>query len=37
MDFIVYILYCENKNKYYLGYTSNVEKVIKRPNRKRKY
>ena len=36
MDFIVYILFSEIKNKYYIGFTSNIEERLKRHNQKSK-
>jgi putative endonuclease len=32
MTFVVYILYSEFLNKYYVGFTSNVEERLKRHN-----
>ena len=34
MDFIVYLLFSELKNKYYVGFTSDIEGRIKRHNQK---
>jgi putative endonuclease len=36
MGFIVYILFSETKNRYYIGYTSNLEERIIRHNQKSK-
>nr|WP_294780943.1 GIY-YIG nuclease family protein [uncultured Flavobacterium sp.] len=36
MSFIVYILFSESKNKFYIGFTSNLEKRIIRHNQKSK-
>ncbi len=36
MEFIVYILFSENKNKFYIGFTSNIEERIIRHNQKSK-
>jgi hypothetical protein len=36
MDFIVYILFSELKNKYYVDFTSDIEGRIKRRNQKSK-
>ena len=36
MEFIVYILFSETKNKYYVGYTSNLEERVIRHNQKSK-
>ena len=36
MNFIVYILFSESKNKFYIGYTSNLEERIIRHNQKSK-
>jgi len=36
MDFIVYILFSENKNRFYIGFTSNLEERIIRHNQKSK-
>ena len=36
MEFIVYILFSETKNRYYIGYTSNLEERIIRHNQKSK-
>jgi putative endonuclease len=34
MEFIVYILFSKTKNRYYIGYTSNLEERIIRHNQK---
>ena len=34
MDFIVYILFSENKNRFYIGFTSNLEERVIRHNQK---
>lgn len=36
MPFIVYILYSSTKNKFYIGYTSDLEERIIRHNQKSK-
>jgi len=36
MEFIVYILFSETKNRYYIGFTSNLEERIIRHNQKSK-
>ncbi|UOK41784.1 MULTISPECIES: GIY-YIG nuclease family protein [Flavobacterium] len=36
MKFIVYILFSETKNRYYIGFTSNLEERIVRHNQKSK-
>ncbi|MDQ6471937.1 GIY-YIG nuclease family protein [Flavobacterium sp. LHD-80] len=36
MNFIVYILFSESKNKFYIGFTSNLEKRLARHNQKSK-
>ena len=36
MDFIVYILFSVTKNRYYIGFTSNLEQRIIRHNQKSK-
>jgi putative endonuclease len=36
MEFIVYILFSETKNRFYIGYTSNMEERIIRHNQKSK-
>ena len=36
MEFTVYILFSETKNRYYIGYTSNLEERIIRHNQKSK-
>ncbi|MGN7810510.1 GIY-YIG nuclease family protein [Flavobacterium sp. 22076] len=36
MNFIVYILFSESKNKFYIGFTSNLEKRLIRHNQKSK-
>jgi len=36
MEFIVYILFSETKNRYYIGSTSNLEERIIRHNQKSK-
>ncbi|HJR99704.1 MAG TPA: GIY-YIG nuclease family protein, partial [Flavobacterium sp.] len=36
MDFIVYILFSESKNKFYIGFTSNLEDRLIRHNQKSK-
>ena len=36
MEFIVYILFSETKNRFYIGYTSNLESRIIRHNQKSK-
>jgi putative endonuclease len=36
MEFIVYILFSETKNRFYIGYTSNLEERIIRHNQKSK-
>ncbi len=36
MEFIVYILFSKTKNRYYIGYTSNLEERIIRHNQKSK-
>jgi len=36
MGYVVYILFSENKNRYYIGYTSNLEERIIRHNQKSK-
>jgi len=36
MDFIVYILFSENKNRFYIGFTSNLEERVIRHNQKSK-
>ncbi len=34
MEFVVYILFSETKNRFYIGYTSNLEERIIRHNQK---
>jgi len=36
MNYIVYILFSKTKNRYYIGYTSNLEERIIRHNQKSK-
>ena len=36
MNFTVYILFSEIKNRYYIGFTSNIEDRLKRHNQKSK-
>ncbi len=36
MKYIVYILFSESKNRFYIGYTSNLEERITRHNQKSK-
>jgi putative endonuclease len=36
MEFVVYILFSETKNRYYIGFTSNLEERIIRHNQKSK-
>ncbi|MRX68055.1 GIY-YIG nuclease family protein [Flavobacterium resistens] len=36
MNFIVYILFSESKNKFYIGFTSNLEERLIRHNQKSK-
>ncbi|PIF34743.1 putative endonuclease [Flavobacterium sp. 9] len=36
MDFIVYILFSESKNRFYIGFTSNLEERLIRHNQKSK-
>jgi putative endonuclease len=36
MDFIVYILFSETKNRFYIGFTSNLEERLIRHNQKSK-
>ena len=36
MNFTVYILFSESKNRYYIGYTSDIEERLKRHNQKSK-
>ncbi|WP_240628100.1 GIY-YIG nuclease family protein [Flavobacterium anhuiense] len=36
MDFTVYILFSESKNRYYIGFTSNLEERLIRHNQKSK-
>ncbi|MGL3000434.1 GIY-YIG nuclease family protein [Flavobacterium sp. RSSB_23] len=36
MDFIVYILFSETKNRFYIGFTSNSEERLIRHNQKSK-
>ncbi|KAF2337284.1 GIY-YIG nuclease family protein [Flavobacterium daemonense] len=36
MNFIVYILFSESKNKFYIGFTSNLEERLVRHNQKSK-
>ncbi len=36
MEFIVYILFSETKNKFYIGFTSNLEERVIRHNQKSK-
>ena len=36
MNFIVYILFSESKNKFYIGFTSNLEDRLIRHNQKSK-
>ena len=36
MEFVVYILYSKNKDRFYIGYTSNVDNRIIRHNQKSK-
>ncbi|OXA86634.1 GIY-YIG nuclease family protein, partial [Flavobacterium hercynium] len=36
MNFTVYILFSESKNKFYIGFTSNLEDRIIRHNQKSK-
>lgn len=36
MEFTVYILFSETKNRYYIGFTSNLEERIIRHNQKSK-
>ena len=36
MDFAVYILFSESKNRFYIGFTSNLEERLIRHNQKSK-
>ncbi len=36
MEFIVYILFSQNKNRFYIGFTSNLEERVIRYNQKSK-
>ncbi|SFE06875.1 putative endonuclease [Flavobacterium phragmitis] len=36
MKFVVYILFSESKNRYYIGFTSNLEERLIRHNQKSK-
>jgi len=36
MNYIVYILFSESKNKFYIGFTSNLEERLIRHNQKSK-
>ncbi|WP_294960180.1 GIY-YIG nuclease family protein [uncultured Flavobacterium sp.] len=36
MNFIVYILFSESKNRYYIGFTSNLKERLTRHNQKSK-
>jgi putative endonuclease len=36
MDFVVYILFSETKNRFYIGFTSNLEERLVRHNQKSK-
>ncbi|WP_337967465.1 GIY-YIG nuclease family protein [uncultured Flavobacterium sp.] len=36
MNFIVYILFSESKNKFYIGFTSNLDERLIRHNQKSK-
>ncbi|MEC4049667.1 GIY-YIG nuclease family protein [Flavobacterium sp. SUN046] len=36
MEFIVYILFSQTKNRYYIGFTSNIQERIIRHNQKSK-
>ena len=36
MNFTVYILFSEIKNRYYIGFTSNIDDRLKRHNQKSK-
>ena len=36
MDYLVYILFSEIKNRFYIGYTSNLEERLIRHNQKSK-
>ncbi len=36
MEFIVYILFSETKNSFYIGYSSNLEERVLRHNQKSK-
>ena len=36
MDFVVYILFSEIKNRFYIGFTSNLEERLVRHNQKSK-
>jgi putative endonuclease len=36
MSFVVYILFSESKNKFYVGFTSNLDERIVRHNQKSK-
>ena len=36
MEYLVYLLFSESKNRYYIGFTSNLEERIIRHNQKSK-
>ena len=36
MEYFIYILYSKTKNRYYIGYTSNLEERLIRHNQKSK-
>jgi putative endonuclease len=36
MEFFVYILFSQNKNRFYIGFTSNLEERVTRHNQKSK-
>jgi putative endonuclease len=36
MEYLIYILFSEIKNRYYIGFTSNLEERINRHNQKSK-
>jgi putative endonuclease len=36
MEFFVYILFSQNKNRFYIGFTSNLEERVIRHNQKSK-
>jgi putative endonuclease len=37
MKFIVYILFSESKNRFYIGFTSNLEQRLIRHNQKKAF